>query len=126
MSDPALPITRQQFPAFLMNVPLSLSAEEANNVWMQELSMLRQGIVEKINELLGWDAVRELRFRIGQLDREPLRASIPHKKKPEHPPEKLDLQTKREMEEALAGIEDEELKTALKSMMTRGVKREKK
>jgi len=100
--------------------------ETKDNVWMQELSMLRQGIVEKINELLGWDAVRELRFRIGPLDREPLRASIPHKKKPEHPPEKLDLQTEREMEEALAGIEDEELKAALRSMMTRGVKREKK
>lgn len=38
MSDPALPITRQHFPAFLMSVPLSLSTDEANNVWMRELS----------------------------------------------------------------------------------------
>lgn len=31
-------ITQQPFPAFLMNLPLFLSADAANNVWMEELS----------------------------------------------------------------------------------------
>lgn len=38
MSAPSLPSTQRSFPAFLVNAPLSLSTDEANKVWMGELS----------------------------------------------------------------------------------------
>jgi len=103
-----------------------LVIETKDNVWMQELSMLRQGIADKINELLGWTAVKELRFKIGPLDKELIKAPKPKDtKKRKPPPEKVDPETEIEIQKALAGIEDEELKSALRSMMIRGVKRKK-
>lgn len=36
--DPGSPITHEDFPAFLMNVPLFLATDVPNNVWMQEMS----------------------------------------------------------------------------------------
>jgi hypothetical protein len=104
-----------------------LVVETKNNVWMQELSMLRQGIMDGINKLMGWDAVRDLRFRIGVIDgaadhKSPQR----RKKKSAVPAQKLDPETEREMEKALAGIEDEELKDALRGLMIRGIKRPKR
>ena len=105
-----------------------LVIEARNNVWMQELSILRQNIVEKINELLGSEAVRDIRFRIGPMDEKPTAA------KKIEPPQKtekadniqLDPQTDGEIEQALAHIEDDELKEALRNMMIRGIGRDKK
>ena len=36
-----------------------------NSVWLQELSMLKEGIIEKINTLVGKDVVRDIVFRVG-------------------------------------------------------------
>ena len=38
VSDQALRITDQDFPAFLMSLPLGLATDEANNVWMREMA----------------------------------------------------------------------------------------
>ena len=36
-----------------------------NSVWLQELSLLKEGIIEKINTLVGKDVVRDIVFRVG-------------------------------------------------------------
>jgi predicted nucleic acid-binding Zn ribbon protein len=36
-----------------------------NSVWLQELSLLKEGIIEKINALVGKDVVRDIVFRVG-------------------------------------------------------------
>ena len=104
-----------------------LVVETRNNVWMQELSMLRQGIMDNINKLMEWDAVREMRFRIGPVEDaaqgKPQRSG---KKKPRLAAQKPDPKIELEMEKALAGIEDEELKDALRGLMIRGIKRPKR
>lgn len=103
-----------------------LVIEAKNNVWMQELSLLRQGIMDKINELLGWEAVRELRFKIGAVEE---RGPDEYLKKTRRPArsveEEVDEETEREIRQALEGIDDPELAGALRSMMIRGIKRGK-
>ncbi len=111
--------------------PLSINdgilvIEAKNNVWMQELSLLRQGIMDKINELLGWEAVRELRFKIGEVDdKKPDGYPERKKEKARSAEEAVDEETEREIREALEGIDDPELARALRSMMIRGIKRRK-
>jgi len=111
--------------------PLSITdgilvIEAKNNVWMQELSLLRQGIIDKLNELLGWEAVRELRFKVGPVE-DKILPGYPEKKKekPSSSEEKVDEDTEREIRKALEGIDDPELARALRSMMVRGIKRRK-
>jgi predicted nucleic acid-binding Zn ribbon protein len=36
-----------------------------NSMWLQELSLLKEGIIEKINTLVGKDVVRDIVFRVG-------------------------------------------------------------
>lgn len=36
-----------------------------NSVWLQELSLLKEGIIEKINALVGKEVVRDIVFRVG-------------------------------------------------------------
>lgn len=107
-----------------------LVIETKDNVWMQEISLYRQSIIEKINEMLGFDAVKELRFRIGTVKRSGKRegaGNAPDKKeKPAAKPQKVSAKIESEIKAALSGIEDEELKAALRNMMIRGFKRESK
>jgi predicted nucleic acid-binding Zn ribbon protein len=41
-----------------------------NSAWLQELSLLREGIIEKLNSLIGKNVVREIVFRMGNPDKE--------------------------------------------------------
>ena len=83
--------------------------------------------MDSINKHLGWEGVKDLRFRIGTMEDDTQSKPGNEKRRSgKSVPEKLDPQTEREMEQALAGIEDDELKEALRGLMIRGVKRPKK
>lgn len=41
-----------------------------NSAWLQELSLLKEGIIEKINSLVGKDVVKDIVFRIGNPGKE--------------------------------------------------------
>ena len=41
-----------------------------NSVWLQELSLLKESLIEKINALVGKDIVRDIVFRVGDPDKE--------------------------------------------------------
>jgi predicted nucleic acid-binding Zn ribbon protein len=36
-----------------------------NSVWLQELALLKEGIIEKINTLVGSEVVQDIMFRVG-------------------------------------------------------------
>jgi len=36
-----------------------------NSVWLQELALLKEGIIEKINSLVGRQVIKDIVFRIG-------------------------------------------------------------
>ena len=41
-----------------------------NSDWLQELSLLKEGIIEKVNSLVGKDVVKDIVFRIGNPGKE--------------------------------------------------------
>ena len=36
-----------------------------NSVWLQELALLKEGIIEKINSLVGKQVIKDIVFRVG-------------------------------------------------------------
>ena len=41
-----------------------------NSAWLQELSLLKEGIIEKVNSAVGTDVVKDIVFRIGNPGKE--------------------------------------------------------
>jgi predicted nucleic acid-binding Zn ribbon protein len=41
-----------------------------NSMWLQELALLKEGIIAKINSLAGGDVVNDIVFRVGDPDKE--------------------------------------------------------
>ena len=41
-----------------------------NSAWLQELSLLKEGIIEKVNSLVGKEVVKDIVFRIGNPGKE--------------------------------------------------------
>ena len=41
-----------------------------NSAWLQELSLLKEGIIEKVNSAIGTDVVKDIVFRIGNPGKE--------------------------------------------------------
>ncbi|MFH1313296.1 MAG: DUF721 domain-containing protein [Candidatus Eisenbacteria bacterium] len=41
-----------------------------NSAWLQELSLLKEGIIEKVNSAVGTDVVKDIVFRIGNAAKE--------------------------------------------------------
>lgn len=41
-----------------------------DSVWMQELSLLKEKIIDKLNSILGKSIVKDLVFKIGSIDEE--------------------------------------------------------
>lgn len=61
------PITERAEPVFFKGGVLSLVVEDST--WLTELTFLRPDIVRRMNESLRRDVVRELRVRLGVLER---------------------------------------------------------
>ena len=43
----------------------TLFVKVQNSVWLQELALLKEGIIEKINSLVGKQTIKDIVFRIG-------------------------------------------------------------
>jgi predicted nucleic acid-binding Zn ribbon protein len=41
-----------------------------NSAWLQELALLKEGIIEKLNLLVGKEVIKDIVFRIGNPDKE--------------------------------------------------------
>jgi predicted nucleic acid-binding Zn ribbon protein len=41
-----------------------------NSAWLQELSLLKEGVIEKLNSLVGKEVVKDIVFRIGSPGKE--------------------------------------------------------
>jgi predicted nucleic acid-binding Zn ribbon protein len=41
-----------------------------NSMWLQELALLKEGIIAKINSLVGSDVIGDIVFRVGDPDKE--------------------------------------------------------
>ena len=48
----------------------TLFVRVANSMWVQELSLLKERIIEKLNSLLGREMVKDIVFRVGMASKE--------------------------------------------------------
>lgn len=84
-------------------------------VWMHQLSMMAPGLIEKINTVMGADAVADIKFRSGKLER-PDASPV---KREKFIPEKRNLRPdeRRDIEESLANISDKDLREKARRLL---------
>lgn len=101
-----------------------LTIEAGSNTWLQELSFLREDLIRELNSALGWDAISDLRFRVAD---SAIASSgnigAPHAAPPQPQKKRVDAKTADDIERHLDGIEDPELRNALRGFMERGAGR---
>jgi hypothetical protein len=92
----------------------TLTVAVSSAPWMQQLSFMKKGIMEKLNAVLGEEIVRDIYLKAGNTDRAV--------KKP--PPEKLPKREltpveKQRIAEQTDSVTDPELRQALKGLLAR-------
>jgi rubrerythrin len=83
--------------------------EVSSHVLAQELSMLKEEYIRKINELLGEERVRDIRFRVGQALRQREEEAIKLEEVP------LSAAEQEEIAHLVSDVEDERLREALRA-----------
>jgi hypothetical protein len=89
-------------------------------IWMQQLRMMAPQILQRLNQALGEELIRDLFWKRGRLPEE-----IPVEPPYRAPRAALDAQETEKIGQALAGIGDEELQESLRRAMTRQAEFEK-
>lgn len=100
--------------------------------WTQELTFLKNRIMERLNKRMGKEVIKDIYFKIGEINPAPLERSGAKKSFPEEKKEKamdlervkLDQEKRRKIEESLKKIEDPEIKEILKNFLTKEAKYE--
>lgn len=97
-----------------------LTVAVASAPWMQQLSFLKTGMIEKLNERLGRELVRDIYLKAGMPQAPPPRPKPGRKK--ERP---LDGAEKLRIAEQSSAIEDTELREAVARLLARHLANEK-
>ena len=92
----------------------------SDNVWMHQLYLHKATILGKIARQVGMGVIRDISFRIGKIE------PPPRRRKTSMPPAleeiELDPGTVEEIDSALAGLSDEELRADLRRVMLKDAK----
>lgn len=90
----------------------TLTVAVSSAPWMQQLTFLKKGIMEKLNAQLGEEMVREIYLKAGTAD--PVKAEAPTEKRPVKPLSVKDLQM---IAEKIDPVADPELRKALEELL---------
>jgi predicted nucleic acid-binding Zn ribbon protein len=82
--------------------------------WMQQLTFLKKGIIDKLNERIGRDLVREIYLKAGMPEAPPATAKLPG-----HKTRTLNPQEKQRIAEETAAIPDPELREEFAALFAR-------
>lgn len=100
----------------------TLVVKVSSSVWMQQLNFLKEEIIEKMNNVLGDEPIKKIRFHIGEIS-----AHVPAKGEPEllkpGRPSLLKERDKKMIEESTASLKDPELREILKRVMLKEITR---
>jgi hypothetical protein len=107
-------IARHACPDMLKGGRLSITVD--SSAWMGQLSMLAPGIIEKVNEVLKDDQVKDLHFRIGKIAQQKGSASKVLNTAPAR--RRLMPLEKALIEKALEPIRDEDLRASGRRLMS--------
>ena len=97
----------------------TLFVKVSSSVWMQQLHILKQEIIEKINELLGKELIKNVHFSIGEIP-----SAIPaNSYRSSFSPGSYLLRDKDKklIEKSISSVEDPELKEILRRVMTKNI-----
>lgn len=97
----------------------TLFVKVSSSVWMQQLHNLKSEIIEKFNQLMEKELVRNVHFSIGEIP-----SNLPKKSHPEaFSPESYPLKDKEKkfIEKSTSSVVDKELKEILKRIMTKNI-----
>ncbi len=103
-------IARHAQPSAVRGKKLTVTVD--SSAWMQQLSLLRPEIINKVNACLREEAVESITLRIGALD---LPAPAGHEPRP--PAGTLDAGERRRVEEYIAAIADPEVRDSFRRMI---------
>lgn len=96
-----------------------LFVKVANSAWMQQLHFMKREIIEKFNDLLQTEPVKDIFFAIGEIAAPATVKTDPVDCDDEMPA--LKARDKKMIEKSLSAVADEELRAILKRAMTREV-----
>ena len=97
----------------------TLFVKVSSSVWMQQLHLLKQEIVEKINQLLGKDLIKNIHFSIGEIPSTMPTNSYSSSFSPDS--YHLKDKDKKLIEKSISSVEDPELKEILRRVMTKNI-----
>jgi len=86
-----------------------------SSAWMNQLSLLSNDIIDKVNRGLGGDTVTELRFRIGKIGAAGAKSSSGAQEPPKK--RKLSAEEIADVEKAASAIEDPALRAGAKRLL---------
>ena len=101
----------------------TLLVKVSSSAWMHQLQFVKNEIMEKLNEILGKESVRNIFFSIGEVSAVQKKKDDPFTLQPDQ--NLLKDRDKRLIEECTASISDRELNEILKRAMTRTIIRRK-
>ena len=96
-----------------------LFVKVSSSVWMHQLHILKQDIIEKINELLGKELIKDVHFSIGEIPSTMPTNSYRSSSSPES--YLLRDKDKKLIEKSISSVEDPELKEILRRVMTKNI-----
>jgi len=97
----------------------TLFVKVSSSAWMQQLHNLKTEIIEKFNQLIGKELVKDIYFSIGEIPSTLPEKSYPGLFSPETYP--LKDKEKKLIEKSTSSIADKELKEILKRVMTKNI-----
>jgi hypothetical protein len=97
----------------------TLFVKVSSSVWMHQLHILKQDIIEKINELLGKELIKDVHFSIGEIPSTMPTNSYSSSFSTDSYP--LRDKDKKLIEKSISSVEDPELKEILRRVMTKNI-----
>ena len=97
----------------------ALSVKVSSSVWMQQLHFLKEEIINKINQQVGTEFVKNIFFSIGEVSPVSRKNQDPLLLSPESFP--LKGRDKKMIEQSISSISDQELREILKRVMTKDI-----
>lgn len=105
-------------PAMIRGKKLTVIVD--SSAWMQQLSLLRPEIIEKLNKSLGEDAVESITLKMGEV--RPTKGSDEGRSAPLR---RLNADERRRIDELVREIEDEDSRNRLKHLIEKDLRSKK-
>jgi hypothetical protein len=105
-------IAQQAQPAFMRGGVLFVKC--SSSAWMQQLQFMKGKICEQLNQLLGKEVIKDIRFQMGVIDRPSHSDSLGRDKDVV-----LDAAEKERIDEALRPLADPETREIARRIMTK-------